>query len=61
MLTIIDGPLNKTPQKVLPSVMDHKYKDFLKGIYVTENIRNISNIVDCTDFRNMPDISLLND
>ena len=47
--------------KVLPSLIDLDQTGFLKGRYIGENIRTISDIIDYTSLRNQPGIILLLD
>ena len=48
-------------QKVLPSIIDFDQTGFLKGRYIGENIRTISDIIDYSSIKNIPGIILLID
>ena len=47
--------------KVLPSIIDLDQTGFLKGRYIGENIRTISDVIEYTSLRNQPGIILLLD
>ncbi len=48
-------------QKVLPSIINSDQTGYIKGRYIGENIRTISDLIDFTSLRNMPGVILLID
>ena len=58
---IITKALAGRLQKVLPSIINFDQTGFLKGRYIGENIRTISDIIEYAKLRNIPGIILLID
>ena len=58
---ILTKCLSHRIQDVLPSIINSDQTGYIKGRYIGENIRTISDLIDYTSLRNMPGIVLLID
>ena len=58
---ILTKCLSHRIQDVLPSIINSDQTGYIKGRYIGENIRTISDLIDFTSLRNMPGIVLLID
>ena len=41
-------------KKVLPNIIDHNQTGYVEDRYIGETIRSIFDIIECTDFKNIP-------